>query len=190
MMRVEQIRKAGLSTPVNLSLILHDLTTSMLLRAAWGKTRIKNMPELLAGVRIGVAQSSGFTLPDLFPTWGSALAAVTGLKRTFESIHKTIDSVFEEVIEERMCARAENVKTGAENVDENLVDVLIGMQEKGDSVFPIDKPRIKAFLLVSATSTFYFLALLVPSRLTVACRTRWRLGRGRRGRRWSGPCRS
>ncbi|XP_037489119.1 premnaspirodiene oxygenase-like [Triticum dicoccoides] len=149
MVRVEQIRKAGPSTPVNLSLILHELTTAMLLRAAWGKTRIKNMPELLAGVRTGIALSSGFSLPDLFQTWKrSVLAGVTGMKRSLESLHKTIDSVFEEVIEERMCARAENVKTGAENVDENLVDVLIGMQEKGDSVFPIDKPRIKAFLLV------------------------------------------
>ncbi|VAH47540.1 unnamed protein product [Triticum turgidum subsp. durum] len=148
MVRVEQIRKAGPSTPVNLSLILHELTTAMLLRAAWGKTRIKNMPELLAGVRTGIALSSGFSLPDLFQTWKrSVLAGVTGMKRSLESLHKTIDSVFEEVIEERMCARAENVKTGAENVDENLVDVLIGMQEKGDSVFPIDKPRIKAFLL-------------------------------------------
>ncbi|KAF7016379.1 hypothetical protein CFC21_030005 [Triticum aestivum] len=120
----------------------------MLLRAAWGKTRIKNMPELLAGVRTGIALSSGFSVPDLFQTWRrSVLAAVTGMKRGLESLHKAVDSVFEEVIEERMCARAENVKTGAENVDENLVDVLIGMQEKGDSVFPIDKPRIKAFLL-------------------------------------------
>ncbi|SPT18286.1 unnamed protein product [Triticum aestivum] len=148
MVRVEQIRKAGPSTPVNLSLILHELTTAMLLRAAWGKTRIKNMPELLAGVRTGIALSSGFSVPDLFQTWRrSVLAAVTGMKRGLESLHKAVDSVFEEVIEERMCARAENVKTGAENVDENLVDVLIGMQEKGDSVFPIDKPRIKAFLL-------------------------------------------
>ena len=58
-LRIEEIRAAGPSTPVNLSVMFHSLTNSVVSRAAFGKKR-KNAPEF-------VGLSSGFNIPDLLP---------------------------------------------------------------------------------------------------------------------------
>jgi len=142
MLRVEEIRAASPSTPVNLSVMFHSLTNSVVSRAAFGKKR-KNAPEF-------VGLSSGFNIPDLFPTWTTVLAKVTGMTRSLKEIHKTVDTILEEIIEERKRIRDEKIKGGAaaEDVDENLVDVLIGLQEKGGFGFQLTNSIIKAIILV------------------------------------------
>lgn len=147
-MRVEQIRAAGPSTPVNLSVMFHSTTNSIVARAAFGKKR-KNAAEFMAAIKSGVGLASGFNIPDLFPTWTTVLATLTGMKRSLQGIHKTVDAILEEIIEERKVARAAKIKAGAtsENVDENLTDVLIGLQEKGGFGFHLDNSRIKAIIL-------------------------------------------
>nr|ACM69384.1 putative ferulate 5-hydroxylase [Phyllostachys praecox] len=146
MMRVEEVRAAGPSTPVNLSVMFHTLTNSIVSRAAFGKKR-KNAPEFLAAIKAGVGLSSGFNIPDLFPTWTAVLATVTGMKRSLQDIHRTVDSILEDIIEERKGVRDEKIKSGADNVEENLVDVLITLQEKGGFGFHLDNSRIKAIIL-------------------------------------------
>lgn len=147
MMRVEQIRVAGPSTPVNLSVMFHSVTNSIVARAAFGKKR-KNAAEFMAAIKSGVGLASGFNIPDLFPTWTTMLATITGMKRSLQGIYTTVDAILEEIIAERKAARAEKIKNGAtENVDENLVDVLIGLQEKGGFGFHLDDSRMKAIIL-------------------------------------------
>jgi hypothetical protein len=46
---------------------------------------------------------SGFNVPDLFPTWTTVLAKLTGMTRSLKEIHKTVDTILEEIIEERKC---------------------------------------------------------------------------------------
>ncbi|KAL6636927.1 hypothetical protein ACP70R_024499 [Stipagrostis hirtigluma subsp. patula] len=127
MLRVEEVRAAGSSTPVNLSMMLHSLTNSIVSRAAFGKTR-KNAPDFLAAIKAGVRLSSGFNIPDLYPKWTTVLAKVTGMKRSLQDIHRTVDSILQDIISERKAIRDDKIKAGAENVEENLVDVLIGLQ--------------------------------------------------------------
>ncbi|XP_048544322.1 premnaspirodiene oxygenase-like [Triticum urartu] len=146
-MRVEQIRQAGSSTPVNMSVMFHGLTNSIVARAAFGKTP-KKSPEFLAAIKSGVRLASGFDIPDLFPEWTTVLAALTGMERSLQGVHKTVDAFLEEMINERNAARADKIKVGGpENVDENLIDVLIGLQERGGLGFELDNSRIKAIIL-------------------------------------------
>ncbi|RCV31111.1 hypothetical protein SETIT_6G150500v2 [Setaria italica] len=148
MLRVEEIRATGPSTPVNLSVLFHTLTNSIVSRATFGKKR-KNAPEFLAATKAVVGLSSGFNIPDLFPTWTNLLASVTGMTRSLRSIHKTVDTILEEIIEERRAIRAEKIRGGAaaENAEENLVDVLIALQERGGFGFDLSNSVIKAIIL-------------------------------------------
>ncbi|AQL04233.1 Putative cytochrome P450 superfamily protein [Zea mays] len=148
MLRVEEIRAAGPATPVNLSVMFHSITNSVVSRAAFGKKR-KNAAEFLAATKAVVGLSSGFNVPDLFPTWTTVLAKLTGMTRSLKEIHKTVDTILEEIIVERKRIRDEKIKGGdaAEDVDENLVDVLIGLQEKGGFGFQLTNSIIKAIIL-------------------------------------------
>ncbi|PWZ08021.1 Premnaspirodiene oxygenase [Zea mays] len=116
----------------------------------FGKKR-KNAAEFLAATKAVVGLSSGFNVPDLFPTWTTVLAKLTGMTRSLKEIHKTVDTILEEIIEERKRIRDEKIKGGdaAEDVDENLVDVLIGLQEKGGFGFQLTNSIIKAIILVN-----------------------------------------
>ncbi|PUZ41139.1 hypothetical protein GQ55_9G479800 [Panicum hallii var. hallii] len=148
MLKVEEIRAAGASTPVNLSVMFHSITNSVVSRAAFGKKR-KNAAEFLAATKAVVGLSSGFNMPDLFPTWTTVLAKLTGMTRRLKEIHRTVDTILEEIIEERKGARGEKIKSGVptDDVDENLVDVLIGLQEKGGFGFQLTNSIIKAIIL-------------------------------------------
>uniref|UniRef100_J3MW27 Cytochrome P450 n=2 Tax=Oryza brachyantha TaxID=4533 RepID=J3MW27_ORYBR len=146
MMRVNEIRAAGPSTPVNLSVMFHSVTNSIVSRAAFGKKR-KNAPEFMAAIKSGVGLASGFNIPDLFPRWTRVLATLTGMKRSLQGIYTTVDAILEEIIAERKGIRDDKIRSGTENVDENLVDVLIGLQEKGGIGFHLDNSKIKAIIL-------------------------------------------
>ncbi|KAJ1297174.1 hypothetical protein BS78_01G357500 [Paspalum vaginatum] len=148
MLRVEEIRAAGPSTPINLSVMFHSITNSVVSRAAFGKKR-KNAAEFLAATKAVVGLSSGFNIPDLFPTWTTVLARLTGMTRSLREIHRVVDTILEEIIEERKGIRDGKIKSGAaaEDVDENLVDVLIGLQQKGGFGFQLTNSIIKAIIL-------------------------------------------
>ncbi|CAN6300950.1 unnamed protein product [Urochloa humidicola] len=148
MLKVQEIRAAGPSTPVNLSVMFHSITNSVVSRAAFGKKR-KNAAEFLTATKAVVGLSSGFNIPDLFPTWTSVLAKLTGMTRSLREIHRTVDTILEEIIDERKAARDVKIKNGvpADDVDENLVDVLIGLQEKGGFGFQLTNSIIKAVIL-------------------------------------------
>ncbi|PUZ37104.1 hypothetical protein GQ55_9G091100 [Panicum hallii var. hallii] len=145
-LKLEEIRAAGPSAPVNLSVMFHSLTNSIVSRAAFGKKR-RNAAEFMAAIKAGVGLSSGFNIPDLFPTWTTVLAKVTGMKRSLQDIHRTVDSILQEIIDERKAVLEEKVRSGAGNAEEYLVDVLIGLQEKGGFGFHLNNSRIKAIIL-------------------------------------------
>ncbi|GJM96560.1 hypothetical protein PR202_ga13408 [Eleusine coracana subsp. coracana] len=91
--------------------MFHSLTNSIVARAAFGKKR-KNAAEFMAAIKAGVGLSSGFCIPDLFPTWTTVLAKVTGMKRSLQGIHNTVNSILQEIIDERKAIRDE-IRSGA-----------------------------------------------------------------------------
>lgn len=139
---VESIRAAGPSTPVDLSAMFHNLANNIVARASFGNVQ-SNAEEFLSALKAGVTLTSGFKIPDLFPTWRPVLAAVTGMRRALEDVHRTVDSTLEQIIEERKLVR--NGK-GADASEENLVDVLIGLQERGGLGFELNQNSIKAVI--------------------------------------------
>ncbi|KAG8098101.1 hypothetical protein GUJ93_ZPchr0013g36103 [Zizania palustris] len=150
-MRVEEIRAGAASapsTPVNLSVLFRSMTNNIVSRAAFGKER-NNTPEFMAAIKAAIGLSSGFNIPDLFPTWTTVLATVTGMKRSLRDIHETVDVILQEIIDKRKgVLRDEKIRSGgSKNVEENLVDVLLALQEKGGFGFHLDDNKIKATIL-------------------------------------------
>jgi cytochrome P450 len=133
----------------------YGLAIGIVSRASFGKRqRKRNAREFLSAIKSGVALASGFKIPDLFPTFRSVLATATGMRRTLEDVHRTVDSTMSEVLEERKSVRASSGSASA--VEENLVDVLIGLQEKGGLGFSLSTNSIKGVILdmfVAGTGT-------------------------------------
>jgi hypothetical protein len=113
MLRVEEIRSMALSSPVDLSMMFHSITKSIVSRAALG-TKRKHAREFIKATRALVGLVSGFNLPDLFPSRTTVLASLTGMTRSLEDNHKTVDTILEEIIDER----DDKIKIGAKEVDE------------------------------------------------------------------------
>ncbi|XP_051208931.1 premnaspirodiene oxygenase-like [Lolium perenne] len=154
--QVEDIHAAGPSTPVDVTMTFYGLAIGIVSRASFGKRqRKKSAQEFLSAIKSGVALASGFKIPDLFPTLRSVLATATGMRRTLEDVHRTVDSTMNEVLEERKAVRA-SCGASASAVEENLVDVLIGLQEKGGLGFSLRTNSIKGVILdmfVAGTGT-------------------------------------
>uniref|UniRef100_M8C942 Cytochrome P450 71D7 n=1 Tax=Aegilops tauschii TaxID=37682 RepID=M8C942_AEGTA len=129
---VQDIHAVGPSTPVDVTAIFSGLAISIISRASFGNKQ-RNAREFLSAVKTGVTLASGFKIPDLFPAWRSVLARATGMRRALEDVHATIDSSLDEAIDERKRVRQGKARSGGAPVavEENLVDVLIGLQEKG-----------------------------------------------------------
>ncbi|CAN6306156.1 unnamed protein product [Urochloa humidicola] len=146
--QVERIRAAGPTTPVDLSAMFHNLTINIGCRASFGNKHM-NAGEFLTAMKVAISLSSGFNIPDLFPTWQPVLAAMTGMRRTLEDVHRTVDSTLKAVIEERQYVREEKARSSksvATEEEENLVDILIGLREKGGQGFDLSEDVIKAVI--------------------------------------------
>jgi hypothetical protein len=80
MLRVAEVRGAGPSTPVNLTVMFHSLTNSIVARAAFGKKR-KNAAEFMAAIKASVGLSSARLLhrgPVLCLPWSPAARWMLG----------------------------------------------------------------------------------------------------------------
>jgi cytochrome P450 len=122
--------------------MFHNLANGIVARASFGNVQ-RNADVFLSAVRVGVILTSGFAVPDLFPTWRPVLAAVTGMRRALEQVHRTVDTTLEDIIKERRSIRGSR-RQGEE--DENLVDVLLGLQERGGLGFHLTQNSIKAVI--------------------------------------------
>lgn len=154
---VDEIRAAGPSTPVDLSSRLHRITNSIVSRAAFGRKR-SNAADFLAAIKQSVIMSSGFYVPDLFPSFTGILSVLTGMRRKLQAIRRTVDGILEEIICEReeILKQARARSNDVQGKEENLVDVLLGLQENSnngvdDFGFPMTRDTIKAIILVSIT---------------------------------------
>ncbi|CAL4940156.1 unnamed protein product [Urochloa decumbens] len=144
---VERIRAAGPSTPVDLSAMFHDIANGIVAHASFGNA-LMNTKEFLSALKTGVILTSGFMVPDLFPTWRSALAAATGMRRALEEVHRTVDATLDDIIRERKRIRASSMSA----LEENLVDVLIGLRERGGLGFDLSEETIKAVIFDMLTA--------------------------------------
>jgi cytochrome P450 len=78
-------------------------------------------------------------VPDVFPSL-KFLAFLTGFKPAVEKIHRKMDKILDDIIEEKM-------QTITATKDDDIVDVLLQLRETGGLDFNITRNHIKAVTL-------------------------------------------
>nr|XP_010907207.2 premnaspirodiene oxygenase-like [Elaeis guineensis] len=142
-------------SPVNLSEKLRLLTNGVISRVAFGKT-CKHAQRFLAATRELTELISGFCVADLFPSL-TFIDTLTGLRSASEKSRREMDEIVEEIIKEHQEKRAtSNGNKGDDPREEDVVDVLLGLEENGGLDFPLTHANIKAVtmdLFVAGTDT-------------------------------------
>ncbi|XP_022734514.1 premnaspirodiene oxygenase-like [Durio zibethinus] len=134
--------KAG--SPVNLSNMLYSLTYEIVSRTAFGGKCNDLKDEFALLFREILWFASGFTLVDLFPSV-KFLQFLSGLRPKLEKLHRKVDKILDNVINEHKASK-ETPKSSERELDD-LLDVLLTLQENGDLEFPLTTNNIKAVIL-------------------------------------------
>ncbi|KAL3534448.1 hypothetical protein ACH5RR_002909 [Cinchona calisaya] len=148
---VESIIQSSSSAgvPVNLTEKLFDYTYSVVCRAAFGSL-CKDKDTLINNVKTAFSVMAGFNLADVFPSL-KFRPVITGLKQKLQEVHRQMDEVLEDVINQHKANHEIGRKGNSESGDEDLVDVLLlQQQESGNNhQIPITTRNIKGVILVS-----------------------------------------
>ncbi|KAK8943201.1 Premnaspirodiene oxygenase [Platanthera zijinensis] len=136
---VEKIR-AEAGSPVNLSKLISYSANTGIARAVFGKDN-PHKESFLLGVKKTFKYLSGFEMVDMLPSW-SFLAEITGSASGMMKVHRELDAIVREIIEEHQAKNFEE-----DDVDEDLVDVLLRLQKHGQLDFSLTIENIKGVIL-------------------------------------------
>ncbi|KAK2985147.1 hypothetical protein RJ640_004828 [Escallonia rubra] len=130
-------------TTINLSKKIFSLTYGITARAAFGE-KGKDQELFLSLMEEIIELGSGFNIADMYPSvkW---LEVISGLQPRFEKIHKKVDKILDNILNEHKNRTI--MATGKGDANEDLVDVLIRYQKHGDLEFPLTDSNIKAVIL-------------------------------------------
>ncbi|XP_078154075.1 desmethyl-deoxy-podophyllotoxin synthase-like [Carex rostrata] len=152
---------------VNLSAWAYELSNNIVIRAAFGGN-FKMRQVLLEMLKEVGEVLSGFHLSDLFP---SLSWLDVKMRRRVARLHRKIDLVLEEIIQERLKNRQQqkDSKRGEDKIQYDSIDALIDIKERGDLELPITMDNIKAIILdvfnggteTSATTITWAMAELI-----------------------------
>ncbi|KAK8961719.1 Premnaspirodiene oxygenase [Platanthera guangdongensis] len=137
---VEKIRAAA-GSPVNLSKLIRNSVNTGVARAVFGKDNPHQEIFLLA-VKKMFKYASGFELMDIFPSW-SFLAEITGSAAGMRKVHRQLDAIVTEIIDEHEAKNSEE----EDDVKDDLVDVLLRLKKAGQLDFFLTMENIKAVIL-------------------------------------------
>ncbi|XP_020699716.1 premnaspirodiene oxygenase-like [Dendrobium catenatum] len=146
---VQKILLTPQGTPVNLTKMLLSLTNTSITKAAFGKDCVHKW-KFLNAMRKGIELASLFSLMDIFPSLGF-LWKFSGLNLKMKRVHRELDSLLDDIIDEHL-----EKKAGGNGMETDLVDVLLklkGITER-ENHFTMD--NIKAVILglfVAGTDT-------------------------------------
>lgn len=144
---VESI-KNSLDSPVNLTHKFGSLANAITCRAAIGQ-RSKYQDELVHLIEKMTALGNGFDVADLFPSY-RFLHNISTLKSKLLKIRSELHEIFYNIIKEHEEKRAKTKDENGRVVgEEDLVDVLLRVQEKGGLQFPITSENIRGIISVS-----------------------------------------
>ncbi|ONK59299.1 uncharacterized protein A4U43_C08F5020 [Asparagus officinalis] len=134
------------SAVINLSERIASLTDAIISRTALG-SKTNHGKRLMRVLKKLEKLASGFDLADMYPSLGF-MSALTGISSQLKKSHGEGDEILNQIIEEHLAKRKANgaVKE-AEKLEEDLIDVLLSIQEKGDLELPLTKTNIKAVIL-------------------------------------------
>jgi cytochrome P450 len=143
---IESIHSSS-GSPINFSEHIFTLTTTIICRAAFGN-KCKDRDEFLSLVQEIISLAGGFELADLLPSQ-KVVHMFSGTISKLEKIHMKLDKILENIIHEH----TENQMMSASADDqEDLVDVLLGLQKSGTLEYPITTNNIKGVIFVSISA--------------------------------------
>ncbi|XP_050230390.1 cytochrome P450 71D445-like [Mercurialis annua] len=131
-------------SPINFSKMFNAVTYSIISRAAFGKIW-KGEESFIPSIKKLAEAVGGFTLAEMFPSV-KLLQWLSGTVPRLKSLHKHIDDIYQNIIDDHRAERAEAKSHAYGEEDEDFVDVLLNCQEKGDLNIPITDENIKAVL--------------------------------------------
>ncbi|KAJ8645377.1 hypothetical protein MRB53_007125 [Persea americana] len=133
---------AAAGSPINLSEKFLSLTNRVVTRACFGK-ECKDQDVFIEALKELVTLASGFDVGDVFPSL-EFVQVISGLKFRLERVHRKMDRVLDDILQEREENMSKETNEG--RLEEDLVDVLLRLQRDGDLEIPITKRSIKAVL--------------------------------------------
>uniref|UniRef100_J3N2X1 Cytochrome P450 n=1 Tax=Oryza brachyantha TaxID=4533 RepID=J3N2X1_ORYBR len=156
---------------VNLTEKIAQLVNDVVVRCCIGG-RSKHRGEFLDALRAALSQVTWLTVADVFPS--SKLARIVGTApRKALACRKKIERILEQIIQERKQIKEESTSTGAPMAagNECFLDVLLRLQEEGDTPIPITNETIMLLLHdmfsagseTSSTTLIWTMAELIKS---------------------------
>ncbi|XP_060169747.1 premnaspirodiene oxygenase-like [Lycium barbarum] len=140
---VEFFRSSSSSEPVNVTKRIALFTSFIICRSAFGNV-LKEQDEFIQVMKKVTALLEGFDVADIFPSL-KFLHVLSGMKGKMMELHRKVDTIAENVINEHK----KNLATGKTNGElgrEDLIDVLLRLMKDGGLQFPITNDNIKAII--------------------------------------------
>ncbi|XP_028100719.1 cytochrome P450 71D8-like, partial [Camellia sinensis] len=128
---------------INLSKRIFSHTYGVTGRAAFGKKN-RDQEEFMEAKDELVALFGGFSVADMYPSV-KLLQVMSGMRRKLEKLHKRVDQILENFVNEHREKKTERESGRGEA--EDLVDVLLRVQKDGELEFPLTDDNIKAVIL-------------------------------------------
>ncbi|CAL1367267.1 unnamed protein product [Linum trigynum] len=123
---------------INVSRMLGSMGNAVVSRAAFGK--LQKQEEAFLPVLHELAEAfGGFDVGSVFPS-SKLLRRLTGAERRAQRIHQEADAILQAIVDEHIA------RIGAQDHDEDLVDVLLKYKENQGLGFPFTNVEIKAVI--------------------------------------------
>nr|XP_043609907.1 cytochrome P450 Tp9025-like isoform X2 [Erigeron canadensis] len=129
--------------PINVHKKVTELINNVVCIASFGKNS-NHQQALLEFIDEFTKVNSGFYLADLYPDF-KFLYVLSGLRSKLMKLHKTLDRIFDDILEEH--ERKEKNHKDQEEEEDDLLDVLLKIKEEGGYEFPITNNNIKAIFV-------------------------------------------
>ncbi|KAG0469567.1 hypothetical protein HPP92_016267 [Vanilla planifolia] len=149
---IQGIRMAKGSSPVNLTEMFLSLSNRQITRAAFGM-ECENRERFLSAMKETIKLLPMLRVADLFPSFNSLISLLDGSRSKMKRLRREMDLVLDEIIEEHQHKQSADIK---DEMEEDLVDVLLRIQQKGDLQIPLTMDNVKAVILdmlIAATET-------------------------------------
>ncbi|KAI0531006.1 hypothetical protein KFK09_000555 [Dendrobium nobile] len=137
-------------SPMNLTEMFQEVTNSQITRTAFGKECTSRHRFILA-MKETIKLLPMLKAADLFPYFSSLISFLDGSSFQMKRLRREMDYVLDEIIMEH-----KEKKVVTHEMEEDLIDVLLRIQEKGELQVPLTTDNVKAVildLLVAAIET-------------------------------------
>ena len=140
-------------SPINFTENIFSLISKIVSRAAFGN-KCKDRAASALLTKEVTTLTGGFHLADLFPS-KKFLHVFSGLKTKLENIHRKVDKLLDNIIDDHMENQMSAATGNGELSKVDLVDVLLDLQQSGSLELPITTNHIKGVILVIIPSKSY-----------------------------------